>query len=117
MPSSTIKFYSNSYRRLSRSRSGCHGLHVDTGRWENNVYIDSKRKLYLFCKSSQRVEDEHYFRFDCPLEICTVILEPDICMQILFSKLRLCQTFLLGVNQTHVVASSGAGFAIGAVFD
>lgn len=27
-------------RLLSRFRSGCHGLRVDTGRWENNVHLD-----------------------------------------------------------------------------
>ena len=47
------------------------------------------------------------------ISLCTVIIEPD--MQVVFSKLFLCRTFLLGVNQMHVMVSSGAGFPIGAV--
>ncbi len=61
-----VKCYSNR-RLLSRFRSGCHGLRVDTGRWENNVHLDRKDRLCLVCKSSQHVEDEHHFIFDCPL--------------------------------------------------
>jgi len=48
------------------------------------------------------------------IALCTVISEPD--MQVFFSRLLLCQTFLLGLNQMHVVVSSGAVFPIGAVF-
>jgi len=48
------------------------------------------------------------------IAFCTVISEPD--MQVFFSRLLLCQTFLLGLNQMHVVVSSGAVFPIGAVF-
>ena len=48
------------------------------------------------------------------IALCTVILEPD--MQVFFNKLLLCQAFLLGVNQMHVVVSVGALFTIGAVF-
>ena len=47
------------------------------------------------------------------IALFTVILEPD--MQVFFSKLRPGLTFLLGVNQMHVVGSSGAAFPIGAV--
>ena len=36
-------------------------------------------------------------------------------MQVIFNKLLMCQTFLLGVNQMHVVLSLGA-VSIGAVF-
>ena len=32
-------------RPLSRFRSGCHGLHVDIGRWENSVQFDRKTRL------------------------------------------------------------------------
>ena len=62
---SEVKCFSNR-RLLSRFRSGCHGLRVDTGRWENNVHLDRKDRLCLVCSSAQQVEDEHHFLFDCP---------------------------------------------------
>ena len=62
---SEVKCFSNR-RLLSRFRSGCHGLRVDTGRWENNVHLDRKDRLCLVCSSAQDVEDEHHFLFDCP---------------------------------------------------
>ena len=37
------------------------GLHVDIGLWK-----DRKDRLCLVCRSSQQVEDEHHFLFDCP---------------------------------------------------
>ena len=48
---------------LTRFRCGCHGLHVDTGRW---VGLDRKDRLCQVCNSVQDVEDEHHFLFDCP---------------------------------------------------
>ena len=45
---------------LSRFRCGCHALHIDTGRWAG---ID---RLCQVCHSSQEVEDEHHFIFECP---------------------------------------------------
>ena len=48
------------------------------------------------------------------IALCTVILEPD--MQVIFNKLLLYQTCLLGVNQMHVVLLSAAAFPIRAVF-
>ena len=56
----------SSRRLLSRFRSGCHGLRVDTGRWENNIHLDRKDRLCLVFSSAQQVEDEHHFLFDCP---------------------------------------------------
>ena len=52
------------------------------------------------------------------IALCTVVLETDIyaCMQVFFSRLLLCQTFLLGVNWMHVVVSLGAFDLIGVVF-
>ena len=41
---SAVKCYSNR-RLLSRFRSGCHGLRVDTGRWEHNVHLDRTDRL------------------------------------------------------------------------
>ena len=43
-----------------------HGLRVDTGRWEDSVHLNRKDRLCLVCRSSQQVEDEHHFLFDCP---------------------------------------------------
>ena len=62
---SAMKCWSNR-RLLSRFRSGCHGLHVDTGLWEGNVHLDRGDRLCLVCNSSQAVEDEQQFLFDCP---------------------------------------------------
>ena len=47
---------------LSRFRCGCHGLHVDTGRFVNNPWDD---RVCEVCKSGC-VESEHHFLFDCP---------------------------------------------------
>ena len=63
---SEVKCFSNR-RLLSRFRSGCHGLRVDTGRWEDSVHLDRKDRLCLVCRSAQQVEDEHHFLFDCPM--------------------------------------------------
>ena len=62
---SAMKCWSNR-RLLSRFRSGCHGMCVDTGRWEGNVYLDQGDRLCLVCNSSQAVEDEQHSLFDCP---------------------------------------------------
>ena len=50
-------------RLLSRFGCGCHGLHVDTGRW-----VDTKRedRLSQICYSSKDVDDEQYCLIDCP---------------------------------------------------
>lgn len=58
---STVKCISNR-RLLSRFRCGCHGLHVDTGRW---VGTERKDRLCQVCHSLQDVEDEQHFIFDC----------------------------------------------------
>ena len=50
------------------------------------------------------------------IALCTVILEPDMYMQVIFNKLLLYQTCLPGVIQMHVVLSLAAAFPIGAVF-
>ena len=61
-----MKCYSNR-KLLSRFRAGCHGLRVDTGRWSDNVHLDRQDRLCLVCKSSQHVEDEQHFLFECPV--------------------------------------------------
>ena len=56
---SSVRCFSNR-RLLSRFRCGCHGLHLDTGRW-----VDTKRedRLCQVCHSSRDVEDEQHFLF------------------------------------------------------
>ena len=57
-------------RLLSRFRRGCHGLHVDTGRWVDTksfiVSILREDRLCQVCHSSRDVEDEQHFLFSCP---------------------------------------------------
>ena len=62
---SEVKCLSNR-RLISRFRSGCHGLRVDTGRWADGVHLDRADRLCLVCKSLDCVEDEQHFVFDCP---------------------------------------------------
>ena len=59
------KFFSNR-SLLSRFRSSCHGLRVDTSRCENNAHLDRQDRLCLVRSSAQQVDDEHHFLFDCP---------------------------------------------------
>ena len=49
-------------RLINRFRCGCHGLHVDTGRFVNTPRDD---RVCEVCKSGC-VENEHHFLFDCP---------------------------------------------------
>jgi len=53
-------------RLISRFRCGCHGLHVDTGRFgKGSEHCSREDRVCLVCMSSS-VEDEHHFLFDCP---------------------------------------------------
>ena len=54
--------FSVSPRLMSRFRCGCHGLHIDTGRFVNTPRDD---RVCEVCKS-ECVENEHHFLFDCP---------------------------------------------------
>ena len=47
---------------MSRFRCGCHGLHIDTGRFVNTPRDD---RVCEVCKS-ECVANEHHFLFDCP---------------------------------------------------
>ena len=38
---------------------------LQPGRWEDSVHLNRKDRLCLVCRSSQQVEDEHHFLFDC----------------------------------------------------
>ena len=62
---SVVKCASNR-RPSSRFKTGCHGLQVDTGRWADGVHLGRTDRLCLVCKSSDYVEDEQHFVFDCP---------------------------------------------------
>ena len=53
-------------RLISRFRTGCHGLRVDTGRWADGVHLDRTDRLCLVCKSLDCVEDAQHVVFDCP---------------------------------------------------
>ena len=101
------------WRLLSRFRSGCHGLRVDTGQWEDSVHLDRKDKLCLVCRSSQQVEDAHHFLFDCPAYSSIQVVMP-----VFFSVHVLVQyqTFLIAVKQMHVMDSLGTVFLLGAIF-
>ena len=61
--SSVICF--SSRRLISRFRCGCHGLHVDTGRFDSQKLPREDRVCHV-CRSSS-VEDEHHFLFDSPV--------------------------------------------------
>ena len=55
-----------SRRLVSRFRCGCHGLHVDTGRFKPvGQKVDREQRFCLVC-ASDTAEDEHYSVFDCP---------------------------------------------------
>ena len=98
---SSVRCFSNR-RLLSRFRCGCHGLHVDTGRW-----VDTKRKdrLCQVCHSSRDVEDEQHFLFSCP-----AYSDVEQKHASLFQQALLSQTFSLTLNQMHVVVFSESVF-------
>ncbi len=53
-------------RLISRFRCGCHGLHVDTGRFgKHSEHCSREDRVCHVCMSGS-VEDEHHFLFDCP---------------------------------------------------
>lgn len=58
---STVQSFPNR-RLISRFRCGCHGLHVDAGRF---TQIPREDRVCEVC-NSLCVEDEHRFLFDCP---------------------------------------------------
>ena len=50
-------------RLISRFRTDCHGLQVDTDRWVEGVDVE---RSCLVCNSPGCVEDEQHFIFGCP---------------------------------------------------
>jgi hypothetical protein len=62
---STVRCYPHR-RLISRLRCGCHGLHVDTGRFgKGSEHCSREERVCPVCMSGS-VEDEHHFLFDCP---------------------------------------------------
>ena len=62
---SSVRCLSNK-RLISRFRSGCHGLHVDTGRCDKaGPGVEREDRVCLVCQSTA-VEDEQHFLLDCP---------------------------------------------------
>ena len=53
-------------RLISRFRSGCHGLHVDTGRFAKNGHRVEKEDRVCHVCHSTAIEDEQHFLLDCP---------------------------------------------------
>jgi hypothetical protein len=51
---------------VSRYKTGCHGLRVDTGCWADSLHLDRTNRLCLVCKSLDFVEDEQHFVSDRP---------------------------------------------------
>ena len=96
---SSVRCFSNR-RLLSRFRCGCHGLHVDTGRW-----VDTKRedRLCQVCHSSWKTSS-----ISCLVAQLTVMLDKS--MPVFFSRPLLSQTFSLTLNQMHVVVFSESVF-------
>ena len=75
-----------------------HHVILDVVPEKSNLHLDREGRLCLVCRSSQQVEDEHHFLFDCPAP-------SELVMPVFSSVLVQYQTFLLAVNQMHVVDS------------
>ena len=91
---------------LSRFRCGCHGLHVDTGRW-----VDTKRedRLCQVCHSFLRMWRMN--SISCLVAQLTVMLDKSV--PVYFSRPFLFQTFSATLNQMHVVVFSESVFHVG----
>ena len=63
----TVNTFKNR-RVVSRFRCGCHGLHVDTGKFKpDGQKVDREQRFCLVCPSDHdTTEDEHHSVFDCP---------------------------------------------------
>ena len=60
-----------SHRLVSRFRCGCHGLHVDTGRFRPVGQKADREQRFCLVRASETTEDEHHFVFDC-LAYCSI---------------------------------------------
>ena len=65
--SSVQRFYNR--KLISRFRCGCHGLHVDTGRFGQGAQKLAREDRVCQVCCSISVEDERHFLFDCPAYI------------------------------------------------
>ena len=62
---SSVRCLSNR-RLISRFRSGCHGLHVDTGRFAKDGHRLQKENRVCHVGHSAAVEDQQHFLLGCP---------------------------------------------------
>jgi len=62
---SAVKGFKNR-KLISRFRCGCHGLHVDTGRFSPLAQQVPREQRHCVLCASGSAEDEHHFVFDCP---------------------------------------------------
>ena len=87
---------------MSRFRSGCHGLRVDTDRWENNVHLDRKDRLCIL---------HIMWRTSIIFCLIALLIAPfELVMPIFFSVLVQYLAFLTAVKQMHVVDLLGTVF-------
>ncbi len=127
---SVVKCASN-IRLISRFRTECHGLRVDTGRWADGVHLDRTDRLCLVCKSLDYVEDEQHFVFDCPAyshirsqhldllqHCCTIadfmtLCEPNACggflREFLHSHFDQIPATLTGITHDVTAGTAGGG--------
>ena len=86
---STIRCVSNR-KLVSRFRTGCHGLQVDTDRWVEGVAMD---RGCLVCNSPGCVDDEQHFIFDCPAYSHVRVMHMNLfqCCCIVADFLSLCE--------------------------
>ena len=99
---SFVRCFTN-VRLRGRFRRGCHGLHVDTRRWENTGRTGCVRFATHLrtCRMSS---------ISCLVAQFTVMLKKS--MPVFFSRPFLSQTSSLTLNQIHVVGSSQSVFHI-----
>ncbi len=96
---STVRCYSHR-RLISRFRCGCHGLHVDTGRFgKDSEHRSREDRVCLVCMSGS-VEDELHFLFDCPAYSHILQQYSHLCHQASSSVAA-----FLATNQPYVVGS------------
>ncbi len=106
---SVVKCVSNR-RLISRFRTGCHGLRVDTGRWADGVHLD--RTGCVECASRWIVQRTSSSLFLTAQR--TAISGHSIWTSC--SSVVLLQTLCLCVKQMHVVVSLGDALHVGSKF-
>ena len=106
-------------KSFSRFRCGCHGLHVDTGRFNPvGQKVDREQRFCLVCASGT-AEDEHHFLFDCPAycsirdRFTAIVWGPAPTMSSFFAlhDPRVIAKFLHECTQVHVARGCFRGAA------